>query len=107
MNDRQREILGILLIAVGIVVMLSLVSYNPGEEPTIGKNVVIDNWMGLLGIIVSNALIRFTLGYVSFIFPLLLILWGWWIFAKKTYMPLVRMTLYVLILAVLTATATG
>lgn len=107
MSDRQREILGILLIAVGIVVLLSLVSYNPGEEATIGKNVVIDNWMGILGIIVSNVLMRFTLGYVSFICPLLLILWGWWIFATKAFRPLIRMSVYSLLLAILTSTAMG
>mgnify|MGYP005842114527 CR=1 FL=1 len=107
MTDRQREILGILLIALGIFVLLSIISYNPGEEPTIAKDLVIDNWMGILGIIVSSALVRFTLGYVSFIFPVLLLIWGWWVFAKKPIRSVARFSVYVLILSVITSAAMG
>lgn len=95
------------MMALGVFVLLSLISYNPGEEPTIAKNIVIDNWMGILGIIVSNALIRFTLGYVSFIFPVLILLWGWWIFAKKSLRPMTRFSIYILLLSAIISTAMG
>lgn len=107
MSDRQREILGILLIAIGCIVFLSLISYHPGEEPTISKNVVIHNWMGILGIIVSNALIRFTIGYASLIFPFLVIIWGWWVFARKPVRPLLRLSIHLVVLAIIAATVMG
>lgn len=105
MSDRRREIIGLLLIAIGILVFLSLFSYNPAEEPTISKNVVIHNWMGIVGVFVSHWLFKYTLGVVSFVIPILIILWGWWFFAKRNFRPLVRFTIYVLVLSLAASTA--
>jgi len=99
--------LGLLLMALGIFVLLSIASYNPAEEPTIGKNIVIDNWMGILGIYVSSYLIRFTIGFASIVFPLIIMLWGWWLFAKKDSKILLRFSMHVLSLALLTSIAVG
>ncbi len=93
--------------ALGVFILLSVVSYNPAEEPSIGKNIVIDNWMGILGIYVSSYLIRFTIGYAAVVIPILIMLWGWWIFAQKKLRILTRFSLYVLSLALLTSIATG
>lgn len=107
MSDRQREILGLLLIAVGFFVLLSLVSYNPAEEPTIGKSIMIDNWMGILGIYVSSYLIRFTLGLGSYVFPFLMIGWGWFLFAKKPVAMARRISLYALAVALILSVSLG
>ena len=107
MSERQREILGILLIAVGVFVLLSMISYHPVEEPAIANQVAIQNWMGILGVIVSGALIRFTIGYAAFVIPFLIIAWGWWVFARKEYKFLLRVSLYLIALAFLVSTVLG
>ncbi len=105
MKEKRQEITGILIIALGILIFLSLISYNPIEEPTISKNVVIHNWMGIVGVFISHYLIKFTFGAVSFVIPVLVILWGWWIFAKRNFKVLLRFSIYVLILSVTVSTA--
>lgn len=107
MSDRQRELLGLLLLTVGILIFFSLISYNPGEEPTIASNVVIHNWMGIAGVIVSSALIRYTIGYASIIIPVLLMLYGFWILARKNFGPLLRFTAYTLLLGLIASTVLG
>ncbi len=107
MSDKQREIIGILLLIIGIFVLLSLVSHNPMEEPVMTNTVAVENWMGILGVIVSNALIKYTIGYVSAIFPILLMLWGFWLFANKSYRPMARFSFYITLVALIAASAMG
>ena len=68
---------------MGLLVFLCLVSYNPAEEPTISNNVVLDNWMGIIGIYVSHFMIKTFIGISAYIFPILIMLWGIWIFLGK------------------------
>jgi S-DNA-T family DNA segregation ATPase FtsK/SpoIIIE len=105
MSEKRREITGLLLIGLGILVFLSLISYNSQEEPTISKNVVIGNWMGILGVFIAHYLIKFTLGAAAFIVPVLLVLWGWWLFARRNFSVLVRFTVYVILLSLIVSTA--
>ena len=85
MGRKRQEIIGILLIAVGIFVLLSLISYDPLEEPTISRHISIHNWMGIAGVYVSYYLVKFTVGVASYVVPVLLILWGWWIFISRFF----------------------
>lgn len=101
MSNKRQEIVGLLLIALGVLILLSLLSYNPDEEPTISKNVVIHNWMGIVGVIISHYLIKFTLGAAVFVLPVLIGLWGWWIFAKRDLKIIFRFTVYIVILSFL------
>jgi len=105
MGRKRQEIIGILLIAVGIFVLLSLISYDPLEEPTISRHISIHNWMGIAGVYVSYYLVKFTVGVASYVVPVLLILWGWWIFANRNFRVLLRFSLYVLVLALAASVA--
>jgi S-DNA-T family DNA segregation ATPase FtsK/SpoIIIE len=105
MSEKRREIIGLLLVGLGILVFLSLISYSSQEEPTISKNVVISNWMGILGVFIAHYLIKFTLGAAAFIVPVLLVLWGWWLFARRNFPVLVRFTVYVTLLSLIVSTA--
>ncbi|MFA6744060.1 MAG: DNA translocase FtsK 4TM domain-containing protein, partial [Candidatus Neomarinimicrobiota bacterium] len=73
MNNRRQEIVGILLIALGVLIILSLVSYNSVEEPTISRNIAIQNWMGIVGIYISHYLIKYTIGVTVLILPILML----------------------------------
>lgn len=105
MSERRKEIAGLLLILLGILVFLSLISYNPIEEPTISKNVVVYNWMGIAGVFISHYLIKYTIGVASYILPILLVLWGWWLFAKRNIRTILRFSIYVIILSLIVSIA--
>jgi len=107
MNNRRQEIFGILLIALAILIILSLVSYNSVEEPTISKNVAIQNWMGIVGVCISHYLIKYTFGVAVVILPILMLVWGWWLFANKERRILIRFSFYTVFLAILVSTTLG
>jgi S-DNA-T family DNA segregation ATPase FtsK/SpoIIIE len=71
----KREIIGILLIAIGLFLFLSLVSYNPAD-PSLFSYVSsrakgIHNWMGIVGAYISGFLFQ-GFGFPSFLIPLVL-----------------------------------
>jgi len=105
MSMKRQEITGLLLIGLGILVFLSLISYDSLEEPTISKHVVIGNWMGILGVFIAHYLIKYTIGAAAFVLPVLLLLWGWWLFARRNIKVLIRFSAYVILLALLAAIA--
>lgn len=107
MKDRRKEIIGILLIVLSLFVLLSLVTYNPAEEPSISQHVAITNRMGILGVYASHALIKMTIGYLAYVMPLLGLLWGWWIFSKKSYDTIIRISIHGLVLALIASVALG
>ncbi|MCF7886569.1 MAG: DNA translocase FtsK, partial [Candidatus Marinimicrobia bacterium] len=94
---RRKEITGILLITLGVLIFLSLFSYIPNEEPTISSSLAISNWMGLFGVFVSHYLIKMGIGISAFMIPLLLVLWGIWVFGDKKYSVLLRFTIYLVL----------
>jgi len=69
------EIVGILLVALGIFLFLSLVSYSPMDSSlfsyTSPKVKDIHNWMGIVGAYISSLLFQ-GFGFPSFLIPLLL-----------------------------------
>lgn len=106
-TDRRIEVFAVLLMALSTFILVSLATYNPLEEPTISEHVAIDNIMGIAGVYVSHYLIKFTLGYVSIVFPILGLVWGVWLLVKREYRPIWRLTGYGLLLALLTAVGVG
>jgi S-DNA-T family DNA segregation ATPase FtsK/SpoIIIE len=68
----KHEIVGILLIAVGIFLLLSLISYHPMDPSffsyTSSKVKGIHNWMGVVGAYLSSLLFQ-GFGYPSFLIP--------------------------------------
>ncbi len=88
----KTEILGLVIIAVGIFLLLSLLSYHPDDPGSLdaaGNGLAVRNWMGVLGAIVADRLFVWTFGYGALIFPLILMAaggalmlrlgWGWWL----------------------------
>jgi len=97
-NDRRLEIFGILLISISFFILISLLGYNSNEEPLISPNIKIENPMGIFGVYLSHVLIKLGIGYISFLLPLIGIIWGWYVFSKKSLGKLFRVTKFILIL---------
>lgn len=111
--------------AVALLVFLALVSYTPGDEastdvhssdllkvfsgdPQIqAKADTAHNWLGLVGAIISDFLIKSTVGYSVFFLPVLLMLLGWTLLRRGSFHKFVVVTNYTLISALLLSTSFG
>ncbi len=107
MGTRRLEILGLLMITVSLLVFISLVGFNPNEEPGISPNVQIGNPMGILGVYIAHFFIKLTFGYISFVLPVLGIAWGWLFFSHRDRQALIRFSLYLLGGVLLTSITVG
>lgn len=122
---RKHVIIAILLIACALLVLISLVTYDPSDEANADVRIshlwgamrgdpqartlwdTTHNGLGLVGVIISDFLIRSTVGYSVLAFPLVLLLWGWTILRKGDYGRAVTFTNYALIWVLLISTAFG
>ncbi|MFQ5602256.1 MAG: DNA translocase FtsK [bacterium] len=102
-QSRQEEILGILMITFGILILVSLVSHHSHETPghfTVGQ---IENQLGLAGIYISYFLIKFVIGYPSFVFPVIILLIGWNLMRGHPLSNALRWSAYLFIFALYTS----
>jgi len=98
--EKQEKIAGILLISLGILILLSLIHFNP-KEPIPGQANKVSHSMGFVGFWISFFLIKKTIGYAAYIFPILTILWGLKLVfnIQQDLKRLVRISLYFLLIA--------
>ncbi|MDZ7392574.1 MAG: DNA translocase FtsK [candidate division KSB1 bacterium] len=96
---RRVEILGVMLIYLGIMLMLGLLSHHPEEQPGKVSFGSARNLLGLAGAYVSHFLFRYTIGYPSVVLPLLSILWGWVLFRHQPAGAARRWSVHILALA--------
>ncbi len=124
-GKRGWQIASFLLMICGVLVLLSLVSYSPGDEANgdiplsslsriFTNDVLIQakansttNWLGLLGAMVSSGLINSTVGYFIFFLPFLMVAWGWTTLRRGDLRKLTYFTNYVIVISILGATLFG
>ncbi|MCS6884880.1 MAG: DNA translocase FtsK [Acidobacteriota bacterium] len=77
-TSRVSEIFGILLIAISLILLLSLVSYEPTDPSWNVSSVEVEtvNWIGSLGAWMADAFLQI-FGLSAFLIPLILITVGW------------------------------
>ena len=80
--------------ALGFLVLLSLVSYNPTEEPSFPDDMKSSNYLGYFGIYVSHYLIKLTFGWGAFCFPVILGIVGGGLFTNRPSKFLIEQCLY-------------
>jgi len=95
-NRKREEILGILLMLLGILILLSLISYHPDDWPNSSDRTKVGNWLGLAGAWIAYYIFRFTIGYPALIIPPLIFLWGWNKLSGRDPRQLLRNSLYAL-----------
>jgi DNA segregation ATPase FtsK/SpoIIIE, S-DNA-T family len=73
------EIIGLILIGIGIVILLALISYDSSDPSwnSVGGNTRVRNWVGPMGAKVSDALYQ-AFGIAALIIPLMLFIIGRW-----------------------------
>lgn len=103
-QERRKEVIGLLFMALAVLVAASMLSYDMSEEPNNITELRTSNYLGIGGVFVSHYLIKMFLGLGSSVIPLLLLLWGWWIFSGKKTAALTKFTLFLSIMALLFST---
>ncbi len=123
--QQKRTVAAIAITVIGILLLLSIISYTPADEPITGVSVlelwkvfggdpdiqakadIAQNWLGLFGAISSHFLINSSFGYSVIFIPLLIIIWGWYILRSKDIRNLIVLTNYTLVIIVFAATLFG
>lgn len=124
-ESRLRQITAVCLFVFAVLLFLSLISYTTKDQSNIqvtfkemlglfrnepiisAKADTTQNWLGLLGAIISNLIINLTIGYSSVVIPILLCFWSINIFNNSDYQRILRMSAFVLLSATLVATLLG
>ncbi|MBN1540812.1 DNA translocase FtsK [candidate division KSB1 bacterium] len=100
MDQRRREeLLGVLLMLLGVLVLIAMATYTPGEVPATAEAGHVKNGLGIAGVYLSHYLIMGTIGFAAIFFPFLIIAWGFNRFLGKTTAELLRWTLFVSLIA--------
>ncbi len=124
--ERNVRIFAVLLFLISILVLASIVSYTAKDEPSTeisfgdlfgllrGNDAIIlkaqatHNWLGLVGAVVSNLLINFTIGFWIIYLPFFLGLWAFSLYKNfKISVKVLKMSLFVSILAFLLSGTVG
>jgi len=98
--QRKKEVAGLILMVLAILVSLALVTYTPldsGIAVAFNLRSILDpgnnhavNALGILGAAIANLLVPHFLGYTVLILPAIVFAWGYVFFRNKTllYLPL-------------------
>lgn len=106
-DSRKMEILGILIMAVGGLIGLSIVTYSASDYTVIqslpadslfsleqGPAQRIQNGLGVIGGYLSHFFVYLLFGYMSIIAPLVILGYGWFIFRDRDVSQLLWPTAY-------------
>lgn len=118
--NRKKEILGIVIMAIGALFGTSILTYNPNDfgfihrisfynlfMPNTGPALLIKNGLGVVGAYVAHFFVFMLFGYFSIFLPLIMILYGWYVFRSKPLGQLNWQVFYVVCMVVLVSMITG
>ncbi|MDC1112532.1 DNA translocase FtsK 4TM domain-containing protein [Candidatus Pelagibacter sp.] len=95
--NRLIEIIGIIIFILGILLLISLISYYPSDPNFIfPKNTEIKNILGFQGSHISDLFLQ-SLGLISYLIPITYIITGVNIFTKKKIFLLIENTFFIII----------
>jgi len=101
-SNRRGEALGIVVLLLGLVLLLSLISYSPTDPPAIDTAAEYPrNWMGRLGALLAYGMVG-KLGRIPPLLTILVILlWGWRLLRNSVNRTLIATSLKILGIQVL------
>ena len=118
--SRKMEITGILIMAISVLLLLSIASYNENDysivktlsyeslvQPDQGPALRVQNWLGVTGAYISQLFVRTLFGYSSLLIPILIFSLGWFIFRRHDLNNLSWPAAYTLWVMVLVSTIFG
>ena len=117
----KKQILGFFLVVFSLLVILSIVSYSDTDQSRVESFRVTDifkkenqsanyqtsNWLGIVGVVISDFMVRDTFGYFSLAIPFLLLVFGIWLMRKKYLLDTLQFSVYLLVLMMLLSSLFG
>ena len=90
-KSRKREILGIVIIFLSIIVLISLLTYRPGDWPGSSRSFdePAQNWIGNYGAGISHVLFE-RIGYTGYFLVFFTLIFGGVVFLHKSYRYLIK-----------------
>jgi S-DNA-T family DNA segregation ATPase FtsK/SpoIIIE len=119
------QIIGLLMIVMGILLLLALVSHSRADESIADLKLrdmfklfsgdadiraradLTTNWLGLFGALIANFLFSSTVGYFALSLPVLLSMWGWYILRRRDLHSLAYYSNFALVFVLLGSTFFG
>ncbi len=118
--NRKKEILGIVIMAIGALFGTSILTYNPNDfgfihrisfynlfMPNTGPALLIKNGLGVVGAYAAHFFVYVLFGYFSIFLPIILIVYGWYVFRSKPLEQLNWQVFYIVCMIVLVSMITG
>jgi len=119
-TTRKYEIAGVMTIAVAMLITISIVTYHQADQAIIksmsnadildvdtGPALRLQNGLGIVGAYLSHFLVDLFFGYISIIIPVLIGVYGWYIFRLYPLKQLTAVTIYSIWCMVLIASILG
>jgi DNA segregation ATPase FtsK/SpoIIIE, S-DNA-T family len=117
------QLLSILMMLFAVLIVIAIVTYsrkdeqyteisignllNPFSDTFKEKTENVTNALGLIGAIVSNALVNGTIGFGIVIFPILLLIWGWVLLRRLDTTNTFKVTNYFILMGILFSATMG
>ena len=107
--ERRGQLLGMLMMSIAFSMLLALVSYDSNDIASIDtltfaqalqSNTEMQNWLGLIGAYVADAMIPNFLGLPVLVIPVIIFAWGWLFLRRRPSLYLPIYTTYGLLGAV-------
>ncbi|MEX0680581.1 MAG: DNA translocase FtsK [Balneolales bacterium] len=118
--ERKLEILGIVIMAIGITFAISIVTYRSEDFAIIqsldfrtildigqGPALRIQNGLGPTGALISHFFVHMLFGYISLVMILIILVYGWNIFLHKSLYHVHIKSLYSVFVMILVASILG
>ncbi|MDR9418972.1 DNA translocase FtsK 4TM domain-containing protein [Gracilimonas sp.] len=117
--DRKKEIIGIIILSIAVLLGLSILSYTP-EDYQYARSIsfldlfnpdansrLVQNWLGPVGAYISHYLVHSLFGYMSIILALIVGYHGWHTFRRRDFRELGWLTVLAIWGMVLLSTFIG
>ncbi len=116
--DNKRQIFGILLLLVSVILFLSVITFDRRDEANLttlfsdfftsfDNKIDIQNWLGVVGAHFSKFLVKQTFGYFSITIPMVLFLWGVSFFKKIDFKFRLHISNFLLLSSIVIASFFG
>ncbi len=109
-KNYTREASSFILIALGIILMLAVLSYDRADDPNLkidNNSIQIKNWIGPAGAAIAAPLMNYTLGYPILFLPIVIILVGLQLFrGNRLYQylrPVALLTVWAVFISIVLA----
>jgi len=99
-SRKREELMGAMLVTLGILVLIALFTYNPEEMPGPDLQVgQVSNGLGIVGVYLSHTLINWTIGYPILFLPFFIIAWGLNRFLGRSTQQLKRWSVFTILIS--------